>query len=287
MLILSLNLLVAQQVGAKSSETRGFRNNNPTNIIKTNIDWLGEKKCKDRRFECFESPEKGLRAAVKVLDSYIIKYKIIDISGIISRWSPKNENNTTKLITDINRYLSGFGVDTFDAYSSIHRTVLLQGIILFENGSTQFNEIEILEVIDGSSRIIDYGNKYYTRWDNGSLVSVNRSEEATESSQFERSKARAERGTRGQTGDRATVDKTCNILSSSWLYYRLSQIGRPLRYTSNLRVDNMGERLLVLYGRKGYSPMALSDVRWYPNNPPRYPPRECNHWSLFWRESSL
>jgi len=80
---------------------RGYRNNNPLNIRKSNESWLGKVSPNtDGTFEQFETMGYGYRAALKLIRNYIGKgYNTIE--RIISRWAPANENNTTSYINNV------------------------------------------------------------------------------------------------------------------------------------------------------------------------------------------
>lgn len=74
--------------------TRGYRNNNPLNIRRSVQEFQGEITSNDLSFKTFRSMAYGYRAAMKILKTYITKYKCDTIKSIISRWAPENENNT-------------------------------------------------------------------------------------------------------------------------------------------------------------------------------------------------
>lgn len=82
---------------------RGIRNNNPLNIRVGNT-WKGEVCIKsDPEFEEFESMLMGLRAGFIILRKYMSGYngltqRFNTIEKMISRWAPKNENNTQAYI---------------------------------------------------------------------------------------------------------------------------------------------------------------------------------------------
>lgn len=82
--------------------TRGIRNNNPLNIRKGN-NWVGEVKGNDASFETFQSMAYGYRAAIIILHKYYTDYGCNTIGKIISRWAPKNENNTRNYIATVSR----------------------------------------------------------------------------------------------------------------------------------------------------------------------------------------
>ncbi len=88
-----------------SSETRGIRNRNVGNIrYNVSNDWLGKIKPplkQDNEFEEFKSYEYGIRAIIKLLQTYHEKYNINDIKGIVKRYAPVVENDTDKYIQQV------------------------------------------------------------------------------------------------------------------------------------------------------------------------------------------
>lgn len=82
---------------------RGIRNNNPGNLIYTNIKWNGKlpkDQNKDRRFEMFIAPEYGIRAMIKDLKHDIEKGKNT-IPTLIAEYAPRFENNTSAYIQTV------------------------------------------------------------------------------------------------------------------------------------------------------------------------------------------
>ena len=78
---------------------RGLRNNNPLNIRRTAIRWIGARiEQTDKSFVQFTSMAYGYRAAWKILQSYYERFcqqgKPFTVRNIISRWAPPNENDT-------------------------------------------------------------------------------------------------------------------------------------------------------------------------------------------------
>ncbi|MCR5679019.1 MAG: structural protein P5 [Prevotella sp.] len=73
--------------------SRGYRNNNPLNIIRTETTLLYKgalprEKQLDTHFVMFKTRVYGLRAAVKLLHRYFTKYGLRTVRGIINRWCP-------------------------------------------------------------------------------------------------------------------------------------------------------------------------------------------------------
>lgn len=78
---------------------RGIRNCNPLNIRKSSSDWLGKViPSLDAEFETFCNMEHGIRAAMKLIHTYITKHGCTTMRQIISRWAPASENNTESYI---------------------------------------------------------------------------------------------------------------------------------------------------------------------------------------------
>ena len=78
------------------AEPRGYRLNNPLNIRRTATAWVGlAARQSDTDFCSFESPEYGIRAAAKILQTYQEKHGINTLRGVVSRWAPPEDNNDT------------------------------------------------------------------------------------------------------------------------------------------------------------------------------------------------
>lgn len=86
---------------------RGERNNNPGNI-RHGSKWQGlSAQQTDPSFCQFVSPEYGIRAIYKLLQTYQKIYGLDTVGSIIDRYAPPNENNTTGYI---NRAAKDIGV---------------------------------------------------------------------------------------------------------------------------------------------------------------------------------
>lgn len=79
--------------------TRGVRNANPGNIRKSKDQWEGAVG-DDGAFVIFDSPESGVRALAKNLQSYG-RQGYDSIEKIINRWAPPNENDTQSYIDSV------------------------------------------------------------------------------------------------------------------------------------------------------------------------------------------
>lgn len=134
-LLLAAGIFLLLSVGgvAVYTATRGLRNNNPGNIRYDGTAWDGmdSPPQDDLGFVRFVTPEYGIRALAKVLQSYKNKYGLNTVQGIISRWAPPSENNTTAYISDVAGEL---GVTPNQPLDDTHLPGLISAIIKHENG---------------------------------------------------------------------------------------------------------------------------------------------------------
>lgn len=79
-----------------SMQSRGHRNNNPFNIIKTKISWFGKLEglfSKDSKFESFETLEAGIRAGLLNLKNGYQKKGFSTPKSLIERYAPSYDNS--------------------------------------------------------------------------------------------------------------------------------------------------------------------------------------------------
>ena len=89
-----------------TSLNRGFRNNNPGNLIKTAIAWQGKTTGTDTRFETFINMVYGTRAMMLDIINDIKKGKDTP-RKLITEYAPPSENFTDAYITKV---ASGLGI---------------------------------------------------------------------------------------------------------------------------------------------------------------------------------
>lgn len=120
-----------------SHESRGIKNNNPGNIVKSNTKWEG-KTGDDGKFETFDTPENGIRALCKIIKTYNKKHNLNTISGIINRWAPPNENDTAEYIKFVSKK-TGLNSDVvIDTNDKLVMVKLIKSIIEKENGKNPY-----------------------------------------------------------------------------------------------------------------------------------------------------
>lgn len=70
---------------------RGIRLNNPGNIIKSSVPWVGKIAGSDPVFETFDTPQNGINAIASLLKTYYQKHHLNTIQKIITRWSATDQ----------------------------------------------------------------------------------------------------------------------------------------------------------------------------------------------------
>lgn len=128
--------------------TRGLRNNNPGNLRKSADAWQGlAPEQTDDSFFQFINPTYGIRALGKVLQTYMDKYGLHTVSGIITRWAPPSENDTDAYIRSVS---NSMGVDPSDYIDDGDLASLTKAIIKHENGINPYSD----NIIDGAMALV-------------------------------------------------------------------------------------------------------------------------------------
>lgn len=133
-------LLLLTKKPIKKAMTRGYRNNNPGNIVKTfkgdsQTFWTGEIKGDDKRFKKFKNMEWGYRAIFIVLRSYMSK-GVNTIASIINRYAPPHENLTSSYARHVSER-TGIPIDEILSMSDVDKVkAIVREISYIENGIT-------------------------------------------------------------------------------------------------------------------------------------------------------
>lgn len=116
-------------------KVRGLRNNNPGNLIKTNIAWQGKiKNGKDANFEQFTDVYFGLRAMYKDLINDINKGKNT-VTKLINEYAPPHENDTKAYINSVAKNLGVTPEQKLTKINSAFLMLLGRSIIKVELGT--------------------------------------------------------------------------------------------------------------------------------------------------------
>lgn len=97
----------------------GFRLNNPLNIrYSKDNKWLGQIGV-SRDFCEFSSQDYGFRAAMLLIERYIVVYRLRSARQIVSRFAPPSENKTECYIRFVEKWLCdlGYNVSDIEPYS--------------------------------------------------------------------------------------------------------------------------------------------------------------------------
>lgn len=120
---------------------RGIRNNNPGNIRLSPTRWQGQKDVQlDTSFVEFAAPVWGLRAMMRLLLTYHVKYGLDTAESIINRWAPPHENATDHYIYSVARHLKKSRRDKLDIFDPAVMIALCEAITRHENGAPHAGE---------------------------------------------------------------------------------------------------------------------------------------------------
>jgi hypothetical protein len=156
-----------------STLSRGIRNNNPGNLIYTNIAWQGKiplSKNTDGKFEQFVSMELGIRAMFKDLVNDINKGKNT-VRKLITEYAPPSENNTGQYIKDV---CASIGVSADDVIKSVNQKFLLmlgKAIIKKENGADA-SKVSDAQIIKGMQLMGDVSTNSLKVSTNGKFPAI-------------------------------------------------------------------------------------------------------------------
>lgn len=115
---------------------RGIRNNNPGNIRLSSARWQGQKTAQlDPSFVEFATPVMGLRALMRVLLTYYLKFGLDTVESIINRWAPPHENATDHYIHHVARRLGVKRRQRINVTDKAILTGLAVAIARHENGA--------------------------------------------------------------------------------------------------------------------------------------------------------
>ena len=129
-----------------ATNSRGHRNRNPGNLdFNPANKWQGQKGLGDewlpqdrRRFAAFESHEFGIRAMAVLLTTYYDRHNLKTVRGVINRWAPPVENNTSAYVNAVARHLGVTPDDEINLHTYEHMRPLVEAIITHELGGQPY-----------------------------------------------------------------------------------------------------------------------------------------------------
>ena len=131
------------------TQTRGVRNNNPGNIDYNRANkWQGQMPPNDdleKRFARFDSPENGIRALGKLLQTYQTKHGLKTVKAIINRWAPSVENDTSAYVRAVEQKTGTAPGADVDLKDPVVLMGFIKAIIHHENAGYEYPESVIRE----------------------------------------------------------------------------------------------------------------------------------------------
>ena len=125
-------------------QPRGIRNNNPGNIRRSADKWQGLAPIQnDREFFVFSDPTYGIRAIARLLINYQDIHNLRQISQIISRWAPANENDTDVYIKYVSKSMGIAANVPLDLHKFEYLEPLVKAIITYECGIQPYTDSQI------------------------------------------------------------------------------------------------------------------------------------------------
>lgn len=126
---------------------RGVRDNNPGNIDRGQP-WLGlaakaemtAAQKAETRFCVFRSPEYGIRALAKLLQTYQSKHGLKTVRAIINRWAPPSENVTSAYVAAVAKAVGVGADDPIDVRHYATVAAMVAAIIAHENSGFRYPE---------------------------------------------------------------------------------------------------------------------------------------------------
>lgn len=126
---------------------RGIRNNNPMNIRKGE-NWKGLAEVQDDPAFCvFKEPKWGIRAFCVLMRNYKKLYGIDSVRGIIDRFAPASENDTTSYIEHVSLRLGVHHDKSLDLTDCDTMLELCKAVIKHECGIIPYSDRQIKEGI--------------------------------------------------------------------------------------------------------------------------------------------
>jgi hypothetical protein len=132
--------------GSALADTRGFRNNNPGNLVYILLNPFNGQIGKDGAYAVYDTISNGVRALGKQLDNYVVRDNLTTVQDIITKWAPPSENDTQAYIVDVANRL-GVAVDQPLAWPS-EKPDLVAAIIQHENGVQPLATDDIITYIN-------------------------------------------------------------------------------------------------------------------------------------------
>jgi hypothetical protein len=125
---------------------RGIRNNNPGNLRKSAVKWIGKvANPLDTAFESFGSMQAGIRAAVSNAHTHWNRGKNT-VSELITIWAPPHENDTAKYVETVAKAAGISSQKEFVFGNNETTAKIMFAIFVHENGQIAKDYIKLSDV---------------------------------------------------------------------------------------------------------------------------------------------
>jgi hypothetical protein len=138
-------------------QQRGYLNNNPGNLDRSEPPWNGEIRDADDarltpfqhhelvygRFCVFADSFHGIRALAKNLLAYFDKDGLKSVTQLIERWAPNQENNTTAYINNVCAMIRVTPNDKIDLHNQTVLQAMASAIVRVECGGMPYTDAEM------------------------------------------------------------------------------------------------------------------------------------------------
>lgn len=259
----------------------GIRTNNPGNIVKSEINWVGEVPCDHEPLnECFSDPYFGIRAMAIILRTYMHKHGLVTIEDIMARYS--EFERAARGVSAI----SGIPVDaelgTWDKDVMVR---LIHAIIVQENGYNPYHLDFIGEVLNdtyGADHFLGEHASWRGTQDVGSEATSRSRQALTDDGRTDGSAWTIYRDTE-QYPAAVHMDPALYSCLCRAVHRRAAEGGSRAyaRSAGDDRVDGVGTRLLALH--VGAEPSGVARGPRTDDHAARYPSSEQHCRSILWR----
>ena len=113
-------------------KTKDYKN--PLNIKDNNQNWIGEVGS-DGNLVIFDTPDNGIRAGSKLIDTYVSRHGIGTVKDFLNRFAPDTENDTKAYIKTVSNKLGVKPTEFIDLTDNVNKARLLKTLIDVESPS--------------------------------------------------------------------------------------------------------------------------------------------------------
>lgn len=113
-------------------KTKDYKN--PLNIKDNNQNWIGEVGS-DGNLVIFDTPDNGIRAGSKLIDTYVSRHGIGTVKDFLNRFAPDTENDTKAYIKTVSSKLGVKPTEFIDLTDNVNKARLLKTLIDVESPS--------------------------------------------------------------------------------------------------------------------------------------------------------